>query len=245
MSQKIKAPNQKSSGFLWGIVAIVVIAVVVIAVVVVQGRKSTDSTADLARADVSFDVSFADDTITLKKPGTPDSAPVADIYQDFACIHCADLVEADHASMLKALNDGTLVVNMKFTGFVDGGEKGSSTRGTAVAVALARTGDAGAFWALHEKAFLDRGNVLGWNYGQYADALENLGVEAATVDAVRDESVNAEGLSVTEANGKALQDKMGDKAGTPALFVDGEQIQIQKDPNDALKMKDWIPDVVK
>lgn len=246
MSQKIKAPNEKSGGFLWGLVAIVVIAVVVIAVVVVQGRKASDTVGNLSRADANFDVSYADNTVTLKNPNTAQGAPVAEIYEDFACHVCSDLVNADHESMFKALNEGTLVVKLKFTGGVDGGEDGSSTRGAAAAIALAKAGDADAFWAYHEMAFLERTTVYGWNYSRFAEALEQLDVDTATVDAVRDGSeVKDVALSVTEANITDLQGRM-DQPGTPAVFVDGTYIPPSRvDPNDSTKLKDWVPDAVK
>ncbi|WP_297008928.1 thioredoxin domain-containing protein [uncultured Corynebacterium sp.] len=248
MSQKIKAPNEKNNGFLWGLVAIVVIAVVVIAVVVIQGRDRTDSTG-IEAEDVNFSVSYADGTITLKSDGAAADAPVVDVYEDYACHHCADLVEADHADMKQALDDGKLVVNLETVNILDsdgnGGIKpGPATMGGAVQMAIAKSGNAEAFWAIHDYVFANQSDVArNWGYGDYADAAESLGVDKAVVDAIRDESVKDEYLDVLAGNVDSMKDRGVE--GTPAIFVDGEEYQVRRDPNDANKIQNWVPDVVK
>lgn len=248
MSQKIKAPNEKSNGFLWGLVAIVVIAVVVIAVVVLQGRDSASS-KDIEAEDVNFSVSYADGTVTLKSDNAADDAPVVDIFEDYACPHCADLAEVDHADMKKALDDGKLVVNLETVNILDsdgsgGINPGAATMGGAVQMAIAKSGNVKAFWALHDYVFSNQSSVYrDWEYSDYADAAESLGVDKDVVDAIRDESVKDEYLDILADNVAEMKDKGVE--GTPAVFVDGQQFQLKKDPNDASKMQSWVPEVVK
>lgn len=244
MSQKIKAPNEKSNGFLWGLVAIVVIAVVVIAVVVIQGRDSTSS-KDIEAEDVNFSVSYADGTVTLKSDDVADDAPVVDIYEDYACHHCADLVEADHVDLKQALDDGKLVVNLETVNILDGGDdSGPATRGAAVQMAIAESGNAEAFWSIHDYVFANQSEVSrNWGYSDYADAAESLGVDQDVVDSIRDESVKDEYLDAINSNLESMQDKGVE--GTPAIFVDGEEFPVQRDPNNSNKIQNWVPEVLK
>jgi protein-disulfide isomerase len=247
VSQKIKAPNQKGNGFLWSIVALVVIVIVVVAVIVVNNRKDSDS-VDVAAEDVNFSVSYDNGTITLKNDDAPADAPVAQIFEDYACPHCADLAEADHADMKKALDEGKLVVQLETVNILDSDngqiKPGPATMGGATQMAIAKTGNAKAFWSLHDYVFTNQNDVYrNWEYGNYADAADQLGVDKGTVDAIRDESVKDDYLDVLANNVKAMNDKGAN--GTPAIFVNGEEFPVQKDPNDASKVKNWIPDVVK
>lgn len=245
MSQKIKAPNQKSSGFLWGLVAIVVIAVVVIAVVVIQGRDSKDVKSGLAAADVNFNVSVEDGDILVRGESVPADAPAVDIYEDYSCHYCADLVEADHVSLKDALDNSKLSLRLNDVNFLAGGADGHSTLGGIVAYAIAETGNAGAFWAYHDWAYLNRTEITGYSLDDFADSVEKLGVDAATVSAIRDGSARDKYQPMLESNYQELISKEGDQAGTPALYVNGTKFDIKKNPDDPTKMADWVPDVVK
>ncbi|MEJ6550914.1 MULTISPECIES: DsbA family protein [unclassified Corynebacterium] len=243
MSQKIKAPNDKNRSFLWGIVALVVICVVFIGFMVFNGRKSTD--VELSAADVSFSVAVEDGVVQLRSNDVADDAPTADVYEDYSCTHCADLVEADSESMEEALDAGNMNVNLHTVNFLDSNGNESSSRTGAVAMAIAETGDAGAFWAFHEKAFGDQSEVArDWRFDELADAAEQLGVDSAVVDSIRDESVVETYKPDLQSNGDRLRELMGDQAGTPALYIDGEYLTVERDPEDPSKLKDWVPDVV-
>lgn len=246
MSQKIKAPNQKSHGFAWGITAIIVIVVVVIAAIVISKRNTSDG-SDIQAESVNFDVSYKDGTITLKSPTAAADAPVADIFEDYACPHCAELVEADHEDMLNALNEGKLVVNLETVNILDGTgpnfKAAQATMGGAVQMAIAESGNADAFWTLHDYIFLNQSDVYrSWDFNKYADVAESLGVDADTVSAIRDESVQDTYLPTLQSNVTRMTDKGVE--GTPAVFVNGEQYQLQKDPSDATKVKSWVPDAL-
>ncbi|MGP5928947.1 DsbA family protein [Corynebacterium glyciniphilum] len=243
MSQKIKAPNDKNRNFLWGIVALVVICVVFIGFMVFNGRKSTD--VELSAADVSFSVAVEDGVVQLRSDDVADDAPTADVYEDYSCTHCADLVEADSESMEGALDAGEINVNLHTVNFLDSNGNESSSRTGAVAMAIAETGDTGAFWAFHEKAFGDQAEVArDWRFDELADAAEQLGVDSDVVDSIRDESVMDQYKPNLQANGDRLRELMGDQAGTPALYIDGEYLTVERDPEDPSKLKDWVPDVI-
>jgi protein-disulfide isomerase len=244
VSQKIKAPNDKNRSFLWGIVALVVICVVFIGFMVFNGRKSSD--IELSAADVSFSVAVEDGVIQLRSTdGGGGDVPTADVYEDYSCTHCADLSEVDGDSIQAAVEAGQLNANLHSVNFLDSNGNESSSRTGAVAMAIADTGDAGAFWAFHDKAFTDQAEVArDWRFDELADAAEQLGVESDVVESIRDESVMEKYKPSLQANGDRLRELMGDQAGTPALYIDGEYLTVQRDPEDPSKLKDWVPDVI-
>ncbi|MGP9609363.1 DsbA family protein [Corynebacterium sp. AOP36-E1-14] len=241
MSQKIKAPNDKNRSFLWAIVALVVICVLFIGFMVFNGRKSAD--VDLSAADVSFSVSVEDGVVQLRS-GDDNDASTAEVFEDYSCHYCAELVDVDGDSMKAALEDGDLNVDLHTVNFVSGSDP-ASTRTGAVAMAIADTGNAGAFWAFHEKAFEDQTTVArDWGFDELADAAEQLGVEDSVVESIRDESVVDTYKPLLDANSEELNERMDGQAATPALYVDGESYAIERDPEDPEKMKNWVPDVI-
>ncbi|MGP9723694.1 DsbA family protein [Corynebacterium sp. AOP40-9SA-29] len=246
MSQKIKAPNDKNRSFLWGIVALVVICVLFIGFMVFNGRKSAD--VDLSAADVSFSMSLEDGVIQLRSSdgsGDGDDVPMVDLYEDYACPHCSDLAQVHGDSMEEAVEKGEMNVNLHTVAFQDSANNPSSSRTGAVALAIANTGDVDAFWAFHEKAFTDQTEVArDWRFDELADAAEQLGVEESVVESIRDESVVEEYQSMLDANGDGLRELMGDDAGTPALYVNGEYLAIERDPENPEELKNWVPDVI-
>ncbi|AGP30268.1 DsbA family protein [Corynebacterium terpenotabidum] len=246
MSQKIKAPNEKSNGFLWGIVAIVVIAVVVIALVVIQGRDDKAGSLEPVAADVNFNVSVEDGSIVLVSDDVAADAPVAELFEDYSCHYCSDLVIADHESLQTAIGDGKITMRFNTVNFLDGGDDGHSTLAGVVAMAIADSGNASAFWGFHNWAFINRTEISGYSLDQFADAAETLGVDADTVDAIRDGSVRDEYQALLEANMDELTNREGDSAGTPTLYVDDTKFDLQQDPemDTETQMADWVPEVV-
>jgi protein-disulfide isomerase len=237
VSQKIKAPNDKNRSFLWGIVALVVICAVVITVMVINGRKS--SNGDLSAADVSFSVNAEDGVVSMRGENASDDATNVELFEDYSCHYCAQLADLDSESLQEAVENGELNVDLHTVNFVDD-EK--STKGGSAALAIASSGDAGAFWGFHKKAFADQADVArNWDWEEYADAAEQLGVDSEIVDSIRDGSVEDEYRPLLESNGQDLQGRV-EEPGTPALFVEGEQFPVQ-DPQSG-EMTDWVPNVL-
>ena len=150
MSQKIKAPNSKGGGgFVWAVLAIIAIVAVVIAAIFFIGKDKNSAKNDVPQEDVSFNVSQQGDDVVLASDKVKQDAPTVDIFEDFSCPHCADLSKVDNEDIRKALDEGKIKVHYKFLNFLDQQPGGSSTRGASVALALAKTGDAKAFWNMH------------------------------------------------------------------------------------------------
>lgn len=188
-------------------------------------------------------VRVEDGDVVLTGEGSAD-APVAEIFEDFACIHCAHLAEADRDSLDDALGGGELIVRYNLVNFMDPGPEGISTRAGAAALAIADSGDSRAFRDFHARVFADRGEALGWDAAQMADAAGEVGADDATVDAIRSGEAVAVYRSMLDANFTELKDRLPGGAGTPTVFVDGRQVDMQRDPVDPEKMADWVPGVL-
>lgn len=244
MSQKIKAPNEKNRSFIWGLGALVVIAAVFIGFMVFNGRSNNGS-VEAAAADVNFTVAQNNGVVELRSDNSDDAAPVADIYEDYSCTHCADLSEVHSDSVQDAVEGGQLNANFHTVNFLDANDNPTSSRAGVVALAIADTGDAGAFWGFHTMAFDNQSTVVrDWSFEDFADAAEQLGVEADVVESIRDESVMDEYRPMLDTNADGLREIMGDEAGTPALFVNGEYLAVQRDPENPDQLQDWVPQVL-
>lgn len=243
MSQKIKAPNEKNQSFIWGIGALIVIAAVFIGFMVFNGRSN--GALEISAEDTDLTVTQENGVIELRSDTSDEAAPVADIYEDYSCTHCADLAEVHSDSIEDAVEDGTLNANFHTVNFLDENNNPSSSRTGVVALAIADTGDAGAFWGFHKMAFDNQSTVArDWEFEELADAAEQLGVEEDVVESIRDESVMDEYRPMLDANADGLREIMGDEAGTPALFIDGEYLAVQRDPENPDQLQDWVPQVV-
>lgn len=244
MSQKIKAPDSKGgSGFVWVIVAILAIAAVVIGFVVVKNSGDDKVAEEMPQTDVNFTVERKDNSVVLASKDVKKDAPVVEIFEDFSCPHCGDLTKADHEDTLKALDDGDVIVHFNFLNFLDGNAPGSSTRGAAVALALADTGNAKAFWNMHSHAMMEQTEVArNWEYEDFANAASAYDVDQSVLDSIRDGSVQESAMPIVEGNKKELEKRLG-SVSSPIIFVDGKEYKVKAGPDG--QPKSWVPDVVK
>lgn len=223
--------------------AIVAIAVVVIGVFVFRNQGGDKLAQDMPQQDVQFSVKRDGNAVVLASDSVKDGAPVVEIFEDFSCPHCRDLVDADHEDTLKALNDGDVTVRLNFLNFLDRQGPASSTRGAAVALKLAETGNAKAFWNLHNYAMLEQAKVArGWGYEDFSKALQAYDLDQSVLDAISNGSVQDAAMDVAKANADELQKRV-QGVSSPVVFVDGKEYQVKAGPDG--KPLSWVPDVVK
>ncbi|MBC2681021.1 thioredoxin domain-containing protein [Corynebacterium anserum] len=230
MSQKIKAPSSKGgSGFVWAIVAIVAIAAVVIGLVVWNNSKNNDIATGMPKEEVNFSVRADGDAIVLKSDKAKQDAKKIEIFEDFSCPHCADLHNVDREELRNALNDGKIQLTYHFLNFLDGGKVGSSTRGAAVAMTIAKTGNAEAFWNMHDYFMQHQAEVARtWDYGNYADAASSYDLDESVIDSIRDGSIENVGQNIAKKNEDELK-KRRDQVSSPVVYVDGKEFETPTD----------------
>ena len=229
MSQKIKNPNEKGSGFIVGIIALIAIVAVVIGVVLYMGRNQPIE--GLPDEDVSFSVEADGNVVRLASDEAGDDAVVAEVYEDYSCSYCAEMAQGGHADQLEALNNGDLVVEYRMLNFLDGTEPGSpkvkqarhSTKTLAVAYEIAKRGDARLFWNFHTLLMRDQQEAAKWDAVQIADVVKGMGGDDELVSAIRDELDTSEAKAVAEENYLELEKTLG-KVSSPHVIVDGKDI---------------------
>lgn len=237
----MKSPNQKGNGFLWAVVGIVVIAAVIVGYIVINGQNAKrEAMIDT----VAFSSEWEGNTITLKGEGTDESTPVADVYEDFSCPHCATLAESDRASMREAVDNGDLVVKIHPLVFMDNTNRdkemsdeekdGNSHRGLAAVLAAVSSEDQGLYWNLRNYIFESQADIFSskWDNEKYAEVAKELGASEETAAAIREGKYAAQTDEVGSANAAELE-KTEAGISSPRVFVNGEEKQL--DPG-----VDWV-----
>ncbi|WP_293819824.1 thioredoxin domain-containing protein [uncultured Corynebacterium sp.] len=242
MSQKIKAPNASKggNGFLWGIIAILVIAAVAIGFIVYNNQQHKVDNITLPDDTVDVKMTTDEAAVTLEPKNAGDDVPTVEVFEDFSCHYCAQLESASSGDLKKALEDGKVKVKFNFLNFLDrGDESGPSTRGAAVAWAVAKAGDVDAFWNIHRLMMDEQSTVTRqWGWDDLANAAEKIGVNGDVVDKIRDESVKDEGLKVAQKNDKEIEKREGDVS-SPLLYKNGKRFDPPSNPDQTLSS--WVP----
>lgn len=245
MSQKIKAPNASKggNGFLWGIIAILVIAAVAIGFIVYNNQKHKVDNISLPNDEVKVKMTAKDSIVTLEAENAGDNVPTVEVFEDFSCHYCAQLETASSDDVKKALEDGKVKVKFRFLNFLDrGDESGPSTRGAAVAWAVAKTGDVDAFWNLHRLMMEEQSTVTRqWEWDDLANAADKMGVDGGVVEKIRDRSVKDEGAKISRENDKEVEKREGDVS-SPLLYKNGKRFDPPMNPDETLGS--WVPTVL-
>lgn len=236
VSSTVKSPNQKSNGFLWAVVGIVVIAAVIVGYIVINGQNSKrEAMIDT----VAFSSTWEGNTITLKGEGVDDSTPVADLYEDFSCPHCATLAEGDRQDMREAVDNGDLVVKIHPLVFMDNTNRdaetsdeekdGNSHRGLAAVLAAvsAEGEDQALYWNLRNYIFANQSDIYStkWDNEKYAEAAKELGASEETATAIREGKYADKTDEVGSANAADLEKTEGGVS-SPRVFINGEEKEL-------------------
>ncbi|WKD61908.1 hypothetical protein CCICO_09505 [Corynebacterium ciconiae DSM 44920] len=234
MSNKIKNPNDKGSGFLWALVALLAIIAVVVGYIVIQGRNDKKAEIAANTVDTSINVEVEDNAIRLTSDATEDDAAEVDLYEDYSCPHCAELAEASDEDMLKAIEDGTLVVNIRSLNFLDRGQDGASSKAGTSAYTLAKAGKANEYWNFRSHLMNNQNAMYSWEPDQFADAAGEVGADKSLRDSISKQSERGDYDEISTANASKLEKETG-KVSSPHVIHDGEELL----PND-----NWVKDLV-
>lgn len=229
MSNKVKNPNEKSNGFLWALLIVLLLAVGLVGYIVVSGKSAKQEAllGDYQKESVAFEAKLEDGAVVLKSDKATDSTPVVDLYEDFSCPACASLAEHSDADMKKAIEDGKLVVNVRSLNFLDrGNNDGHSTRAGTSAQKLASAGEAEAYWNYRVFLMQQQSNIQGkWGLDDFANAATKLGSAESTVNAIK-EGNQDDYLKATQANSKKLEGDIGNVS-SPHVIYKGEDVPLE------------------
>ncbi|MDO4911876.1 MAG: thioredoxin domain-containing protein [Corynebacterium sp.] len=236
MSTKVQNPNQKGNGFLYGVIAVVVIIAVLIGYVVINNKKATTSAEQEAfsnQQDVNFSVSWEDNAVVLRGANATDSTPQVDLYEDYSCPHCQKLAEASDDDMLAAIDEGKLIVNIRTLNFLDRGTDGHSTHAGAAALAVAKSGDAKAFWNFSKFLLSQQDTIYGrYSDDDFANAAAQFGASDSVVEDIKAGADHSEFLESADANTTKLRDETG-QVSSPRVIQNGQDVDVN----------DWVATV--
>ncbi|GAA1475212.1 thioredoxin domain-containing protein [Corynebacterium felinum] len=226
MSTKIKNPNQKSSGFLLAIVALLIIAIAVVGYVVVSGKKAAaDKYANLEKEPVAFGVKVEDNAIVLKSDKAAADAKHVEVYEDYSCSYCAKLAKDTDAQMKQLIEDGKVIVHVRSLNFLDRADSGHSTKAGATAYSVAKSGNAEAYWNLRARMMNDQEKIYGvWDEDIFSQVARGYGASDSIAAEVKEMKGAEEFISVAQANADKLK-KATDSVSSPRVFIDGKELE--------------------
>ena len=214
-------------------VSVAVLAVLALVVGVVAGvQASRDTTGETATPPAGAVDTFA---LPMGEPGAP---VTVEVYEDFMCPFCGQFEEQSREALKQYAGAGDVHVQYKVISILDGASSTDySTRATnAMAVVLDEAGPDVAV-AFHDMLFENQPEE--GSAGLSDDELVDLAVEAGASEAAVREPI--ESLSFEQWAKNATDDASKDDViGTPAIFVNGEQVEGGTIAEVAATMEDVI-----
>lgn len=234
MSNKIKNPNEKSNGFLWALLAVLLIAAVIIGYIAFNGKnaKSDKIVEGFETQDVTATATFANNAVELKAPNAAADTPRVDLYEDYSCPHCSELAEATDGEMLKAIEDGKLIVDVRSLSFLDGENKdGHSHRAGHAAMILAQNEQPKTYWNFRKLLMEKQKDIYAkWSMDDFAKAAKQVGASEETAKKISAATDHAEYSELSATNEKKLKDETG-KVSSPRIVKNGKDID---------DLKNWV-----
>lgn len=167
--------------------------------------------------------------------GDPDAAVTVDAYEDFLCPACARFEKLYGADMADAVSNGSIAVQYHMLNFLDSASASGdySTRASAAALCVARSGDGELYSQFHSALYQPQvqpveDGTSDLSDGQLADVARQLGASDDTVGCI------ADGAEVDEAADRALQSTRrlgrasGGRVSTPTLMNGDRTIDIDE-----------------
>ncbi len=231
-------PVSNKTTYALGAVAVVVVALIVFALFQWSGgdteiRNDGYGPAHDPAVSVALD---SDGAIVL---GKPDIAKTVEIYEDPLCPACGSLERIYGQEIAQQIDEGKIAVRYRLVNFLDGksGSKDYSTRAVAANECVAQEGDGPVYAKFHELLFTDKQPAEGsgnLDNRELAAIAEEAGApESAQQCIISGDRVDS-ARNHAEAAIAALEAATGGAAGTPSVFLDGREIDVNN--------KDWVLD---
>lgn len=230
----IQDPAKSNSTVKFAAVILLVIGVIAAGTFfIISKSPSKPSQAASAYNKVTTDikVDYKDGQFTLSSDNTRKDTPHADLYEDYACPHCAELSKATDEAMIDAIENGDLTVTIKTLAFLDRKDVSHSAPSMAGAIAAAETGDADMYWNYRNFMMLNQETVYKTWQSSLPDSLREAGFDESIIKAGESKDAVDKARNLASDNQRQLE-KIGDVA-TPTVVVDGKQI-----PGD--KLSNWV-----
>ena len=204
-------------------------AVVLIVVVALVGgawfssRDSTDSADAEAKVPTGVLPAGSEYAYGVEIAGEAPGKPVLEIWEDFQCPACAQFEAQFSPTIEKMAIDGDARVIWRNTSFLDNGFPGDHSKRAAAAWGCAI--DAGKQTEYHDLVFANQPETegVGWTDDQLVQFGKDAGIEADNFDTF--EACVTDHEYIKWANNGTAESYANEVPGTPALYLNGEELQ--------------------
>lgn len=154
------------------------------------------------------------------------------VYEDFQCPYCQALEEASGDFLEDTMEAGDITVEYRVVSFLDKASANEySSRAASAALCVFDEAGAGTFYEFHEELFENQPAE-----GSAGPEDEQLATYASDAGADVEKCITEQAMSDQVAESTDLMAKEG-VTGTPTVFVDGEQVELDSETavEDAVK----------
>lgn len=236
-------PGSNRTQVIIGLCAVAVMVAIVVAGLVINKKNGAPTETNYSKSTNSVTTLTDDAVVATAAGGAAANAPTIDLFQDAMCPGCQDFEQQFGQQVLKAVDEGKLVVRYHMLTFLDKASASGdySTRASAALLTVAQDSGAakGAFlnylvslYATDTKPEENGSSDL--SNAQLADLAGKAGASQAAQADIKAGKNTALASKVNTAANKMLSDATG-QVQTPTVLRDGKPVGLSRD---------WLTDLL-
>lgn len=236
-------PQPVSSKTTYALAAVAVVVVAAIVLAVYQWNRGGDTVRNDGYGS-SHDpaVTVALDSDGAVVLGKPNVAKTVDIYEDPLCPACGRLEKIYGQEIAQQIDEGKIAVRYRMVNFLESRSesKDYSTRAVAAGECVAQAGNGPVYAKFHTLLFTSKQPSEGGadhDDKELAAIAQEAGAGGDVVECITSGKRVDTARGHAEAALKTLEDKLGGRAATPSVFIDGKKVDVNDD--------NWVLDASK
>lgn len=238
--QSVAAARQLSAGqnrtqlIIGGIAIVVIVAIIVVGLVL--NKKEGAVQSEGYGASTQSVATVSNGIVTVSKPGSTPAVTI-DLYEDALCPACAEFERQFGQQINKAVDEGTLAVNVHMLNFLNeqSFSKDYSTRAAAASLCVAQEDGStpGAYLRFHSALFAPQTQPQEGSSGdlsnqQLADLATTSGAPAAA-ECITSGRNTAAAVAASTTSQETLKKATGGQVRTPTVLNNGVPVQLSVD----------------
>ncbi len=238
--QSVAAARQLSAGqnrtqlIIGGVAIVVIVAIIVVGLVL--NKKESAVQSEGYGASTQSVATTANGIVTVSKPGSTPAVTI-DLYEDALCPVCAEFERQFGQQINKAVDEGTLAVNVHLLDFLNpqSFSRDYSTRAAAASLCVAQEDGStpGAYLGFHSALFASETQPQEGSSGdltdqQLADLASTSGAPAAAECITSGRNIAA-AVAASTTSQETLKKATGGQVRTPTVVHNGAPVQLSVD----------------